>query len=129
MADRYITDREFPDKAFDILDEVGARMQTDIKVPEIIEELKKKASELKQLKIDVVKKQNYEQAAELRDKEKKLLTKLENEKNKFEEQQSKEKKIISLENVYDVVSNMVKIPVNKMSNEIPSLSPFRYTAH
>jgi ATP-dependent Clp protease ATP-binding subunit ClpC len=97
------------------LDEVGARMQTDIKVPEIIEELKKKASELKQLKIDVVKKQNYEQAAELRDKEKKLLTKLENEKNKFEEQQSKEKKIISLENVYDVVSNMVKIPVNKMS--------------
>ena len=115
LADRYITDREFPDKAFDILDEVGARMQTDIKVPEIIEELKKKASELKQLKIDVVKKQNYEQAAELRDKEKKLLTKLENEKNKFEEQQSKEKKIISLENVYDVVSNMVKIPVNKMS--------------
>ena len=115
LADRYITDREFPDKAFDILDEVGARMQTDIKVPEIIEELKKKASELKQLKIDVVKKQNYEQAAELRDKEKKLLTKLENEKNKYEEQQSKEKKIISLENVYDVVSNMVKIPVNKMS--------------
>ena len=115
LADRYITDREFPDKAFDILDEVGARMQTDIKVPEIIEELKKKASELKQLKIDVVKKQNYEQAAELRDKEKKLLTKLENEKNKFEEQQSKDKKIISLENVYDVVSNMVKIPVNKMS--------------
>jgi len=115
LADRYITDREFPDKAFDILDEVGARMQTDIKVPEIIEELKKKAAELKQLKIDVVKKQNYEQAAELRDKEKKLLTKLETEKTKFEENQSKDKKIISLENVYDVVSNMVKIPVNKMS--------------
>ena len=115
LADRYITDREFPDKAFDILDEVGARMQTDIKIPEVIEELKKKAAELKQLKIDVVKKQNYEQAAELRDKEKKLLTKLENEKSKFEENQSKDKKIISLENVYDVVSNMVKIPVNKMS--------------
>ena len=115
LADRYITDREFPDKAFDILDEVGARMQTDIKIPEIIEELKKKASDLRQLKMDVVKKQNYEQAAELRDKEKKLLTKLENEKNKFEENQSKDKKIISLENVYDVVSNMVKIPVNKMS--------------
>ena len=115
LADRYITDREFPDKAFDILDEVGARMQTDIKIPELIEELKKKAAELKQLKIDVVKKQNYEQAAELRDKEKKLLTKLETEKTKFEENQSKDKKIISLENVYDVVSNMVKIPVNKMS--------------
>jgi len=115
LADRYITDREFPDKAFDILDEVGARMQTDIKIPEVIEELKRKASELRQLKIDVVKKQNYEQAAELRDKEKKLLTKLEIEKTKFEENQSKDKKIISLENVYDVVSNMVKIPVNKMS--------------
>jgi ATP-dependent Clp protease ATP-binding subunit ClpC len=115
LADRYITDREFPDKAFDILDEVGARMQTDIKIPEVIEELKKKASELRQLKMDVVKKQNYEQAAELRDKEKKLLTKLETEKTKFEENQSKDKKIISLENVYDVVSNMVKIPVNKMS--------------
>ena len=115
LADRYITDREFPDKAFDILDEVGARMQTDLKVPDIIEELKKKAAEIKQQKIDVVKKQNYEQAAELRDKEKKLLIKLEQEKTKFEEQMSKEKQTILLEHVYDVVSNMTKIPVNKMS--------------
>jgi len=115
LADRYITDREFPDKAFDILDEVGARMQTELKIPENIEELKKKAAEIKQQKIDVVKKQNYEQAAELRDKEKKLLIKLESEKSRFEEQMTKEKKEISLENVYDVVSSMTKIPVNKMS--------------
>ena len=115
LADRYITDREFPDKAFDILDEVGARMQTDLKVPDIIEDLKKKAAEIKQQKIDVVKKQNYEQAAELRDKEKKLLTKLDQEKVKFEEQLSKEKQTILLEHVYDVVSNMTKIPVSKMS--------------
>ena len=115
LADRYITDREFPDKAFDILDEVGARMQTELKVPEIIEELKKKAAEIKLQKIDVVKKQNYEQAAELRDKEKKLLLKLDQEKIKFEEQSSKEKQLILLEHVYDVVSNMTKIPVNKMS--------------
>jgi len=115
LADRYITDREFPDKAFDIMDEVGARMQTEVKIPESIEVLKKAAADIKQQKLDVVKKQNYEQAAELRDKEKKVLTKLENEKSKFEEQQSKDKKIISLENVYDVVSNMTKIPVNKMS--------------
>jgi ATP-dependent Clp protease ATP-binding subunit ClpC len=115
LADRYITDREFPDKAFDILDEVGARMQTDLKVPEIIEELKKKAAEIKQQKIDVVKKQNYEQAAELRDKEKKLLIKLDEEKVKFEQKLAKEKQIILLEHVYDVVSNMTKIPVNKMS--------------
>ena len=115
LADRYITDREFPDKAFDILDEVGARMQTDLKTPEIIEELKKKAAEIKQQKIDVVKKQNYEQAAELRDKEKKLLLTLDKEKLKFEEQMAKEKQTILLEHVYDVVSNMTKIPVNKMS--------------
>jgi ATP-dependent Clp protease ATP-binding subunit ClpC len=115
LAERYITDREFPDKAFDIMDEVGARMQTEVKIPESIETLKKAAADIKQQKLDVVKKQNYEQAAELRDKEKKVLTKLENEKSKFEEQQSKDKKIISLENVYDVVSNMTKIPVNKMS--------------
>ena len=115
LADRYITDREFPDKAFDILDEVGARMQTDLKVPDAIEELKKKAADIKIQKMEVVKKQNYEQAAELRDKEKKLLTKIEQEKQKFEEQLSKEKQMILLENVYDVVSNMTKIPVNKMS--------------
>jgi len=115
LADRYITDREFPDKAFDILDEVGARMQTELKVPESIENLKKAASEIRQQKIDVVKKQNYEQAAQLRDKEKKVLDKLEAEKRKFEESMAQNKQTILLENVYDVVSNMVKIPVSKMS--------------
>jgi len=115
LADRYITDREFPDKAFDILDEVGARMQTELKVPESIEELKKKAAEIRQLKVDVVKKQNYEQAAQLRDKEKKLLDKLDTEKKKFEEEMINNKQQISVEDVYDVVSSMTKIPVNKMS--------------
>ena len=115
LADRYITDREFPDKALDIMDEVGARMQTELKVPEAIEDLKKKASELRLMKMEVVKKQNYEQAAELRDKEKKLINKLEQEKKKFEDELQKDKQIISLEDVYDVVSNMTKIPVNKMS--------------
>ena len=115
LADRYITDREFPDKAFDILDEVGARMQTELKVPESIETLKKAASDIRQQKIDVVKKQNYEQAAQLRDKEKKVLDKLESEKRKFEESMAQNKQTILLDNVYDVVSNMVKIPVSKMS--------------
>jgi len=115
LADRYITDREFPDKAFDIMDEVGARMQTELKVPQPIEELKKKAAEIRNQKIEVVKKQNYEQAAQLRDKEKKLLDKLDLEKKKFEEDMINNKTQISLEDVYDVVSNMTKIPVNKMS--------------
>ena len=115
LADRYITDREFPDKAFDILDEVGARCQLDMKIPQVIEDLKTKASEIKQLKIEVVKKQNYEQAAELRDKERKIIAKLDSEKKKFEEEMSKSKREITLELVYDVVSTMTKIPVNKMS--------------
>ena len=115
LADRYITDREFPDKAFDILDEVGARSQTEQKVPEIIEELKGKAAEIRIQKMDVVKKQNYEEAAALRDKERKILTKLDTEKKKFEEASSTTRIPISVEQVYDVVSNMTKIPVSKMS--------------
>ena len=123
LADRYITDREFPDKAFDIMDEVGAKVKTQMKIPESIEELKKLAAEIKQQKIDVVKKQNYEKAAELRDKEKKLITKLDGEKKKFEETQMKEKRKITLEEVYDVVSNMTKIPISKLNtDESKSLS-------
>jgi ATP-dependent Clp protease ATP-binding subunit ClpC len=115
LADRYITDRGFPDKAFDILDEVGARMQTEVAVPEEIEELKKQAAEIKQLKVDVVKKQNYEKAAELRDREKKVLTLLDKEKKKFEEEMQKDKKKVLIENVYDVVSTMTNIPITKMN--------------
>jgi ATP-dependent Clp protease ATP-binding subunit ClpC len=115
LADRYITDREFPDKAFDILDEVGARSQTDQKVPESIEKLKKEAADVKQQKMDVVRRQNYEQAAELRDKERKVLGRLESEKNKYEQEFASTRNPISTEQVYDVVSSMTKIPVNKMS--------------
>ncbi len=115
LADRYITDRQFPDKAFDILDEVGARAQTEQKVPEAIEELKRKAAEIKQQKLDVVKRQNFEQAAELRDKERKILAKLESEKKKFEEESSTNRTAITIDNVYDVVSSMTKIPVSKMT--------------
>ena len=115
LADRYITDREFPDKAFDILDEVGARSQTEQKVPEEIEELKRKASDIKLQKMDVVKRQNYEQAAELRDKERKILVKLDTEKKKFEEESSLNRVPITEEQVYDVVSTMTKIPVSKMT--------------
>lgn len=115
LANRYITDREFPDKAFDILDEVGARMQSEIKIPEEIEELKRAAAEIKIQKLEVVKKQNYEEAAIIRDKEKKLLAKLDKEKEKFELKMSKEKKVVTVDHVYDVVSNMTKIPVSKMT--------------
>ena len=115
LADRYITDREFPDKAFDIIDEVGARSQVDVKVPEIIEKLKEEASQVKVEKLDVVKKQNYEEAANLRDKEKRILNRLEIEKKKFEDDLNNNKKEVSIELVYEVVSNMTKIPVSKLT--------------
>jgi ATP-dependent Clp protease ATP-binding subunit ClpC len=115
LADRYITDREFPDKGFDIIDEVGARSQVDVKMPDSIEKLKLQASNIKQEKIDVVKQQRYEEAANLRDKEKRILTKLETEKKKFEEELLTHKKVITLDLVYEVVSNMTKIPVTKLN--------------
>ena len=115
LAERYITDREFPDKAIDILDEVGARSQVDMKLPEIIEELKTKALEIKNQKVEVVKNQRYEEAAELRDKERKVLARLDEEKRKFEEGLTTKKKVVPIELVYDVVSNMTKIPVSKLN--------------
>ena len=123
LAERYITDREFPDKAFDIIDEVGARSQVEVKVPEEIEKLKLEALDIKQEKLDVVKRQDYEEAANLRDKEKRILNRLETEKKKFEEELNQQRKEISTELVYDVVSNMTKIPISKLNaDETKSLS-------
>ena len=123
LAERYITDREFPDKAFDIIDEVGARSQVEVKVPEEIEKLKLEALDIKQEKLDVVKRQDYEEAANLRDKEKRIINKLETEKKKFEEELNLQRKEISTELVYDVVSNMTKIPISKLNaDETKSLS-------
>ena len=122
LADRYITDREFPDKAIDIMDEVGARTQISVKLPEEIEELKEEALKIKQEKIDVVKRQDYEKAARLRDKERKVLEKLEQVKEDFEKKQDTDRKEVTEEMVYDVVANMTKIPVSKLNqNEMEGL--------
>ena len=122
LAGRYVTDREFPDKAIDVLDEVGAKSQISVKLPEEIEELKLQASEIKEEKIRVVKQQKYEEAAQLRDKEKKLLKKLEDEKMKFEEIQNTNRSLVTEDMVYEVVSLMTKIPVSKLNNdEVESL--------
>ena len=115
LAERYITDREFPDKAFDIIDEVGARSQVNVKLPEIVENLKNEANDLKLEKLEVVKKQNYEEAANLRDKEKRILNKLELEKKKFEQELDSNKREIPIDLVYEVVSNMTKIPISKLN--------------
>jgi len=117
LASRYITDREFPDKAFDIIDEVGARSQVEVKVPKSIELLKEEASQIKQEKTDMVRKQNFEEAAALRDRERRVLLKLEEEKKKFETELSTNKKSIPVELVYEVVSNMTKIPISKLNSD------------
>jgi len=117
LADRYITDREFPDKAFDIIDEVGARSQVEIKLPEIIEDLKRQAQEIKDEKVRVINSQRYEEAANLRDKERKILNDLEREKSEFEKNRNLFKREVTDDIVYDVVSLMTKIPINKISTD------------
>jgi len=115
MADRYINDRAFPDKAFDVIDEVGAKLQVEIKIPESILKLKEKINDLKLEKTRVVINQEYELAAEIRDKELKLLTKLETETKKFEVDKLKNKRKIDIEDVYSVVSTMTNIPLEQMN--------------
>ncbi len=117
LADRYITDREFPDKAFDIIDEVGARSQVEIKLPEIIEELKRQAQEIKEEKVRVINSQRYEEAANLRDKERKVLNDLEREKAEFERNRNLFKREVTEDIVYDVASLMTKIPISKISTD------------
>ncbi len=117
LADRYVTNREFPDKAIDIMDEVGARAQINVKLPEIIEELRAEALEIKDRKIQVVKSQRYEEAAQLRDRERKIIEKLEHEKNIFDSKKDEERKEITEDMIYDVVSHMTKIPLSKLNAE------------
>jgi ATP-dependent Clp protease ATP-binding subunit ClpC len=90
-------------------------MQIDIKLPEEIENLKEEANKIKQEKLNVIKKQDYEQAAELRDRERGVLSKLEEEKKKFEDHLRSSKRTIPEELVYEVVSNMTKIPISNIN--------------
>ena len=92
LSDRYITDRFLPDKAIDVLDEVGARVHLkNIHVPKHIEEIEQKIESIKELKNSAVKNQQYEKAAEYRDTESKLQAKLETAKEQWDEE-SKTKK-------------------------------------
>ena len=115
LADRYISGRAFPDKAIDVMDEVGSMVQIEVKTPKSIETLKVKISELKDEKIIVVKTQNYEKAADIRDTERKLTKKLLDLTNLWEEKQSKNKIPITVDDVMTVVSNITKIPLSRMN--------------
>ena len=115
MADRYISDREQPDKAIDILDEVGARMQVHIKPPQEIIELEEKIAEVGRQKIDVVKAQRYEDAAKLRDEEKNLQDELEHSTNEWAKNLDKVRPTVNEDDVAKVVSMVTGIPVTKVS--------------
>lgn len=116
LSARYITDRYFPDKAIDVLDELGSKKRTGIKKPSIIDTIQEEINKLKAEKVRVVAEQDYEKAANLRDNERKASERLENEITKWEHSLKTIKIPISIDDVYDLVSEMTNIPVNKIDD-------------
>ena len=115
LSDRYMTDRLLPDKAIDVLDEVGARVHLkNISVPEDIVDLEKQIEEVKNEKNRVVKSQRFEEAASLRDTEKKLGEALEKAKLNWEEDSKNKRFPINEEHIAEVISMMTGIPVKRM---------------
>ncbi|MFT4522832.1 MAG: ATP-dependent Clp protease ATP-binding subunit ClpC [Bacteroidia bacterium] len=116
MSVRYITDRHLPDKAIDILDEVGARVHlSNIHVPQEILDLELKIEEIKDEKNKVVKSQRYEEAAKLRDKEKTLLEQLEIAKLSWEEDTKNQRYQVGEEDVAEVVAMITGVPTKRIA--------------
>jgi len=116
LSDRYITDRNLPDKAIDVLDEAGARVHlSNIVVPKEILQLEEEIDKIKQSKNQVVKNQNFEEAARLRDLEKKLLSDLEIAKREWELKSQHTIYDVDENKISDVVAMMTGIPVNKVA--------------
>jgi len=124
LTNRYMTERFLPDKAIDALDEAGSRIHIiNIDVPKQIIELEKKLEDVRALKVVVVKKQKYEEAAKLRDDEKNLEKELAIAQEKWEEESRAHKETVTEDNVADVVSMMTGIPVNRVAqNETNKLA-------
>ena len=118
LTNRYITDRFFPDKAIDALDEAGSRVHiTNIKVSKKITELEEKISETSSNKISAIKQQKFEIAAKLRDSEKLLIQTLEKEKRKWEQTTKSKREIVDEKNIQDVVSIMTGITVQSIASK------------
>jgi ATP-dependent Clp protease ATP-binding subunit ClpC len=115
LSDRYMTDRLLPDKAIDVLDEVGARVHLkNINVPQEVVDLEKKIDDIKHEKNKVVKSQRFEEAASLRDTEKRLQEELEKAKIDWEEESKNKRYPIDEDAIAEVVSMMTGIPVKRM---------------
>jgi ATP-dependent Clp protease ATP-binding subunit ClpC len=116
LSDRYISDRFLPDKAIDVMDEVGARVHiSNINVPADIVALENQIELVKKEKNQVVKSQKYEEAAQLRDREKKLIDQLEKAKQIWDEESKKQKFTVTEEHVSEVIAQMTGIPVNRVA--------------
>ena len=116
LTHRYMTDRFLPDKAIDAMDEAGSRVHiVNMDVPKQILELEKQLEDVRELKNSVVKKQKYEEAAKLRDDEKRIEKDLASAQEKWEEESRQHKETVSEDNVADVVSMMSGIPVNRIA--------------
>ena len=116
LTDRYITDRFFPDKAIDALDEAGSRVHLiNIAAPKEIEEQEKRIDEMKSLKNEAVKLQNFELAASYRDKEKELSAQLDVMKENWEKSLRENRETVDDEQIANVVSMISGIPVQKMA--------------
>ena len=115
LSERYISDRFLPDKAIDVLDEAGARVHiNNINVPQDILILEESIENIKKDKNRVVKSQKYEEAALLRDKEKKLLDQLEQAKVRWEEETKTKRYNVEEANIAEVIGQMTGIPVNRI---------------
>lgn len=118
LSDRYMSDRFLPDKAIDILDEAGARVHiNNIVVPEDILKLEEQIENIKGEKNRVVKSQKYEEAAKLRDTEKKLIDQLDQAKKDWEEETKKKRYTVKEENVAEVIAMMTGIPVSRVAQK------------
>lgn len=118
LSERYISDRFLPDKAIDVMDEVGARVHImNINVPDDIVALETQVENIKKEKNLVVKSQKYEEAAQLRDREKRLLEHLDRAKLAWEEETKRKRYQVTEEHVADVIAQMTGIPVNKVATK------------
>ena len=116
LTNRYMSERFLPDKAIDALDEAGSRVHiTNIDVPKQILELEEQLEAVKETKNSVVKKQKYEEAAKLRDDEKRLEKSLAEAQKQWEADSKEHREVVSEDNVADVVSMMTGIPVNRIA--------------
>jgi ATP-dependent Clp protease ATP-binding subunit ClpC len=116
LTTRYVTDRFLPDKAIDALDEAGSRVHiSNINVPKEILDIEAKISEIINKKTDVVRSQRYEEAAKLRDVEKKFQSDLEVARKEWEEHCKNNKQVVTENNVADVISMITGIPISKMT--------------